>query len=68
MREAEEEPEAEEVREAEEEPEAVEDAEAEGEPESTPPPASNSINLEATITQDLKNFLCSRNQRRPMHR
>jgi hypothetical protein len=54
---SEEEPEAAEVREGEEDPEAEQDAEQE--PESPPPTASNNINLEATITEDLNNFLYS---------
>jgi hypothetical protein len=56
------EPEAEEVREAEEEAEAEE--ESEEEPEAPPPPASKNMNLEATITEDLNNYLCGPKSRR----
>ena len=45
------------MREAEEDPEA--EQEAEGEPEAPPPPTSNIINVEATIIEDLNNFLSS---------
>ena len=55
--ESEEVPDAAEVRAAEEVPEV--EQEAEEEPEAPSPPTSININLEATITEDLNNFLSS---------
>ena len=38
--------------------------ESEEEPEAPPSPASNKINLEATITEDLNNYLCGQKPRK----